>query len=64
MTEVEAPRAMSEFDPVVSARGLLRCVRRASLATKDSDGGGPYVSLIAVASDEDGAPLMLVSNLA
>ncbi|MFC7051932.1 HugZ family protein [Hansschlegelia quercus] len=64
MTEVEAPVATSEFDPVVSARGLLRSARRASLATRDSDGGRPYVSLVGVASDEDGAPLMLVSNLA
>jgi putative heme iron utilization protein len=64
MTEVNAPRPAAEFDPVVSARELLRRARRASLATSDCDGGRPYVSLIAVASDEDGAPLMLVSNLA
>lgn len=55
---------MTEFDPIASARALLRSARRASLATKDAAGGGPYVSLVGIASDEDGAPLMLVSTLA
>ncbi|HEY0293413.1 MAG TPA: DUF2470 domain-containing protein [Hansschlegelia sp.] len=59
-----APAAGREFDPVATARSLLRAARRASLATLDRAGGQPYVSLIGIASDEDGAPLLLVSNLA
>lgn len=51
------------FDPVFAARGLLRAARRASLATL-VESGAPYVSLIGMATDGDGAPLLLVSDLA
>lgn len=56
--------AAAPFDPVASARALLRSARRAALSTLDHASGQPYVSLVAVASDRDGAPLLLVSDLA
>lgn len=59
-----APTPAASFDPAATARALLRSARRASLATVDRDSGRPYVSLVAAASDRDGAPLMLVSDLA
>ncbi|MGA0530451.1 HugZ family protein [Hansschlegelia sp. KR7-227] len=68
MTTSSAPiakkAAESTFDPVASARALLRSARRASLSTLDRDSGRPYVSLIGIATAEDGAPLLLVSDLA
>jgi hypothetical protein len=45
------------------ARNLLRQATRASLATLDA-GGAPYASLVLVASDEDAAPILLLSDLA
>ena len=60
-----APRLQAPaFDPVASARALIRSSRRASLATLDAGSGQPYVSLIGMASDRDGAPLLLISDLA
>jgi putative heme iron utilization protein len=52
------------FDPVASARRLLRTARRASLSTLDQASGYPYGSLVATATALDGAPLLLVSDLA
>lgn len=57
------PPAAPAFDPVASARALLRAARRASLATLDAS-GAPYVSLIGIATAPDGAPLLLISDLA
>lgn len=51
------------FDPVAAARALIRSGRRAMLATLDAD-GSPYASLVAAATAPDGAPLLLVSDLA
>lgn len=59
-----AASAAKAFDPVASARALLRSARRAALSTLDQGTGQPYVSLVAVASDRDGAPLLLISDLA
>lgn len=56
--------AAPAFDPVASARALLRSARRASLSTIGAAGGGPYASLVGLATDRDGAPLMLISDLA
>jgi putative heme iron utilization protein len=63
-TQPGARPAPAPFDPVASARALLRSARRASLATLDRGSGRPYVSLVGLASDRDGAPLLLVSDLA
>jgi putative heme iron utilization protein len=46
------------------ARNLLRRARTATLATLNGDDGVPYASLVNVATDVKGAPLILVSTLA
>lgn len=52
------------FDAPGLARRLLRLVRSGALATLDRQSGAPFASLVAVASDHDGAPLLLLSRLA
>jgi putative heme iron utilization protein len=52
------------FQPREVARALLRAIRAGTLATIDRNGGYPFVSLVNVATDVDGAPLILVSKLA
>lgn len=44
------------------ARRLIRAATHAALGT--SQDGRPYVSLVAVAADHDGSPLLLLSDLA
>lgn len=62
-SEPSRPAARA-FDPKASALALLRSARRASLSTIDAGTGQPYVSLVAIATAPDGAPLLLVSDLA
>jgi putative heme iron utilization protein len=55
--------------PAATVRHLVRATPRAALGTvlRASSGappGGPYVSLVSVATDHDGAPLLLLSDLA
>ncbi len=52
-----------DFDPKAVAKGLLRTTRAGSLATLDRNTGHPFASLVNVATDVDGAPLILVSRL-
>jgi len=52
-----------DFDPKSVAKGLLRATRAGSLATIDRNTGHPFASLVNVATDVDGAPLILVSRL-
>ena len=52
------PRA----EAVASAKRLMRIARTGALATLEG-GGEPLTTLIGVASDDDGAPLMLMSTL-
>jgi heme iron utilization protein len=52
-----------DFDPKSIAKGLLRMTRAGSLATLDRNTGHPFASLVNVATDADGAPLILVSRL-
>jgi putative heme iron utilization protein len=52
-----------DFDPNSVAKGLLRTVRAGSLATLDRNTGHPFASLVNVATDVDGSPLILVSRL-
>jgi hypothetical protein len=52
-----------EFNPIDVAKGLLRVTRAGSLATIDRNTGHPFASLVNVATDVDGAPLILVSRL-
>ena len=55
--------APAGFDPVPLARHLLRSVRAGALATIDRETGGPFATLVTVATDLDGSPLLLVSGL-
>lgn len=54
----------TDFMPVALAKQLLRTTRVATLATIDRHGGYPFASLTNVATDVDGAPIILVSRLA
>jgi len=49
--------------PAIAARQLLRGLDRATLATA-LPGGAPYASLVLLATAPDGAPLLLISDLA
>ena len=46
------------------ARNLLRRARTGTLATLNADDGTPYASLVNLATDVRGCPLILVSTLA
>jgi putative heme iron utilization protein len=52
-----------EFNPKLVAKGLLRATRAGALATIDRNTGHPFASLVNVATDVDGSPLILVSRL-
>src|ERR1700732_3030392 len=52
-----------DFDPKAVAMGLLRATRAGALATIDRNTGHPFASLVNVATDVDGSPLILVSRL-
>jgi putative heme iron utilization protein len=52
-----------DFDPKSLAKGLLRMTRAGALATIDRNTGHPFASLVNVATDSDGSPLILVSRL-
>jgi putative heme iron utilization protein len=53
----------SDFNPTALAKMLLRTTRAGTLATIDRNGGYPFASLVNVATDVDGSPLILVSRL-
>jgi heme iron utilization protein len=77
MTEVNAPalpgampdrlpeggRAPADFDPKAVARTLLRATRAGTLGTIDRNTGHPFASLVTVATDLDGSPVILTSRL-
>jgi heme iron utilization protein len=52
-----------DFDAKTVAKGLLRTTRAGSLATLDRNSGYPFASLVNIATDIDGSPLILVSRL-
>ena len=53
-----------DFDPKTAAKKLMREARSGALATLMTGSGDPYCSLVNVASAADGAPLLLISQLA
>lgn len=59
----EGARPPADFDPKRTAKELLRSIRAGTLATLDRNTGHPFASLVNVATDADGAPLILVSRL-
>jgi putative heme iron utilization protein len=54
----------ADFEPVAEAKSLLRRTRASALATIDREDGSPFASLVNIATDFDGAPLLLLSKLA
>ena len=52
-----------DFDPILLGKTLLRATRAGSLATIDRNTGHPFASLVNVATDRDGSPLILISRL-
>lgn len=56
------PAEAAPFDAIGLARTLLRSIRSGALATLDPD-GTPFASLVTMATDADGTPLMLLSRL-
>ena len=52
-----------DFDAKSTAKKLLRLVRAGALATIDRNTGHPFGSLVNVATDSDGSPLILISRL-
>jgi putative heme iron utilization protein len=66
MAEEIQPGPEQESDPGQTVRRLVRRAGQAALAsTLVRDGGGrPYVSLVLVAADHDGSPVLLLSDLA
>jgi heme oxygenase (biliverdin-IX-beta and delta-forming) len=59
----EAARPPADFDPVGIAKTLVRATRAGTLATLDRNTGHPFASLVNVATDVDGSPVILTSRL-
>jgi hypothetical protein len=60
----ENAKPPADFAPRDVVKGLLRVTRAGTLATIDRNSGHPFASLVNVATDVDGSPLILVSKLA
>jgi len=60
----EKAQPPADFAPLTVAKTLLRATRAGTLATLDRNTGHPFASLVNVATDVDGSPLILVSRLA
>src|SRR5262249_20489004 len=61
-TPENAPQP-ADFKPAAVGKELLRSIRAGTLATLDRNTGHPFASLVNVAGDADGSPLILVSRL-
>src|SRR5436853_1932144 len=59
----ESARPPVDFDPKGVAKSLLRATRAGTLGTLDRNTGHPFTSLVNVATDVDGAPVILTSRL-
>jgi heme iron utilization protein len=59
----EGAPAPADFDPKALAKSLLRATRSGTLGTIDRNTGHPFASLVNVATDVDGSPLILTSRL-
>jgi putative heme iron utilization protein len=59
----ETARPPEDFNPIAAAKELLRATRSGALATIDRNTGHPFCSLVNIATDVDGSPLILVSRL-
>jgi heme iron utilization protein len=54
---------LDDFNPTAVAKALLRATRSGALATLDRNTGHPFSSLVNIATDVDGSPLIYVSRL-
>src|SRR5262245_17654954 len=59
----EGARPPADFDPQALAKTLLRATRAGTLGTLDRNTGHPFASLVNVATDVDGSPVILTSRL-
>ncbi len=59
----EPARPAADFDAPALAKRLLRRTRAGALASLDRATGHPFASLVTVATDADGSPLLLMSRL-
>ena len=59
----EGAQPPEDFDPRALAKTLLRSIRAGTLGTLDRNTGHPFCSLVTVATDVDGSPLILTSRL-
>ena len=59
----EGTQAPADFDPQALAKSLLRATRAGTLGTLDRNTGHPFASLVNVATDVDGSPVILTSRL-
>src|ERR1700691_1542949 len=59
----ETARPPEDFNPIAVGKELLRATRAGALATIDRHTGHPFSSLVNMATDIDGSPLILVSRL-
>ena len=59
----EGAHAPADFKPAELAKALLRATRSGTLGTLDRHSGHPFASLVTVATDVDGSPVILTSRL-
>ncbi len=60
----ETPALKPTKTHVAEVRRLVHGARVATLATVLAEGGAPYASLVTMAADHDGSPILLLSGLA
>ena len=58
------PKPRREPSAAEASRGLVRSALKGALATLEPGSGLPYASLVTVATEPDGTPLLLLSRLA
>lgn len=59
----EGARPPEDFKPDLVAKDLMRRTRAGALGTIDRNTGHPMTTLVTIATDFDGAPIILVSSL-
>ena len=62
--EQDSGQSAPAFDAGAAARAVLRASRVGALGSLRPDDGAPYTSMVAVAANQNGAPLTLISTLA
>ena len=60
----EPVQSRAQAEPAAAARHIMRTALKGALATFDRETGHPYASLVLIATEPDGAPVLLLSRLA